>query len=166
MDALRARTAYVDLAKKLTTHDELFFFEELRASLIMDVLNMTPDLLTAARLRWTDDQAFSQALSQWLPQGQGRVVFVGIYARDFKVSEFLETKSYRVRLKSGGVLIDPDHFQEVKEPLLSNYLPVFNQWEKVFAVHFPVPPSRDSSLVVDFPSGTRELLLKDDTLRN
>jgi hypothetical protein len=162
MDALRQWNAYVNLAKKHTTHDEMFFFDELRASLIMDILNMSPELLIAARLRWSSDPAFSQGLSRWLPQGEGRVVFVGIYARHFKAEEFLTSGSYRVRLKAGGMVYDPDHFEEVKEPILGNYFPVFNQWEKVFAVHFPGTYQRGASLIVEFPSGTRELFLKDD----
>jgi hypothetical protein len=163
LNALRERGAYVDLAKARTTHDELFFFEELRASLIVDILNLSPDLLSAAMVRWASDQTFSDSLAKWLPGGKGRVVFVGIYARDFKVSEFSERGSYRVRLKSGGRLYEPDYVAEVKEPLLSNYLPVFNHWEKVFACHFPAPPGEEgSTLVLDFPSGTRELALVGD----
>ncbi|MDR2340461.1 MAG: hypothetical protein LBF40_10090 [Deltaproteobacteria bacterium] len=162
MEAMRARSAYVALAREHTTHDEIFFFDELRASVILDVLNMGPRLLSAARVRWAADGFFTDAMGKWLPEGEGRVIFVGIYARGFKVSEFSEKGSYRVRLRSQGTVYEPDVISEVKEPLLSNYLPVFNQWEKVFACHFPAPPAPGATVVIEFPQGTRELALTGD----
>ena len=159
-DAVRQRDAYVKLAKKHTTHDELFFFNELRASMIMDVLNFGPDLLTAARLRWSSDKAFTDALAKWMPEGRGRTVFVGIYSRGFKPEEVLKNPSYSFRLKAQSGLYEPDFIGQVKEPYLSSYLPVFNHWEKVFAVHFPADSSiAGASIVVDFPEATRELPL-------
>jgi hypothetical protein len=160
MDALKARDAYVALARAHTVHDELFFFDELRASLIVDVLNFGPKLSTAARLRWSGDGTFAKNIASWLPKGEGRVVFVGIYARGFKAADFSLDGSYRVRLRDASGTREPDHIEEVREPLLGYYLPVFNHWEKVFACHFPADPNASgATLILDFPQGARELTL-------
>jgi hypothetical protein len=162
MDAVKARSAYVSLAKSKTAHDEMFFFNELRATIISDVLNFDQDLATAARLRWTDDKAFTEAYARWMPENRGRVVFVGIYAREYKVAGMYEDGSIRVRLKADGKVYEPDLKEQVKEPLLANYLPVFNLWETVFALHFPVDSNvKGASVIMEFPLGTRELALKD-----
>lgn len=161
MSEIRSRDSYIDLLKNFLTHDEIFYFNERSESLRLDALNITSEVITAAKVRWVTDKEFMEVFDKWLPQGEGRVVLLGIYNKSFKKDDVLKNGSYRAKLQINGVTYEPLDVKEVKQAFLNRYFPVFNHWAKVFAFHFPVPMSQEPGiLVVNWPSGVRTLELK------
>ncbi|MDR1165403.1 MAG: hypothetical protein LBO66_05945 [Deltaproteobacteria bacterium] len=158
---MRQREAYLDLVRNSATHDEIYFFNDAGESLWLDAVNVGPALLSAARLRWGEDREFSRVMDKWLPRGQGRVVLLGIFNRQFQKDDFLKNGAYRAKLRVSGRTLAPDFMEEAPPLFWNNYFPAFNKWEKVFALRFPADPSlADATLIVEWPAGDRELPLK------
>ncbi|MDR1037561.1 MAG: hypothetical protein LBT40_13665 [Deltaproteobacteria bacterium] len=158
---VRSRQEYVRLVEACRTHDEIWFFNEAGESLRMDVLNVAPELLSAARARWSVDRGFADEIAKWYPQGGGRVVLLGLYSKRFKKDDFLKKNSYRAELVlADGRRLAPDVKLEVEPQYLADYFPAFNHWAKVFALHFPTNPEFDASLEVTWPSGDRAVPLR------
>jgi hypothetical protein len=158
---VRSRQDYVRLANACLSHDEIWFFTEAGESLRIDVLNVAPELLAVARSQWAADRAFTGELAKWLPEGNGRVVLLGLFNRRFKKDDFLKKGSYRAQLVlEDGRTVPHDFAEEVPEGFLADYFPAFNHWAKVFALHFPADPGAPASLEVVWPSGDRRLPLK------
>ncbi|MDR2612759.1 MAG: hypothetical protein LBG06_08030 [Deltaproteobacteria bacterium] len=161
LEDMKRRSEYTDLAAACLSHDEIWFFNEAGESLRIDALNVTPELLAAARARWSGDRTFTDTLARWLPKGEGRLVLLGLFNRRFKKDDFLKTGSYRARLVlPDGRGIDHDFAEEAQARFLADYFPAFNHWAKVFALHFPADPAAPASLEVRWPSGDRTLPLK------
>ncbi|MDR2353881.1 MAG: hypothetical protein LBF22_12160 [Deltaproteobacteria bacterium] len=158
---LSARQAYLNLVSSYATHDEIYFFNDMEETLFLDALNLTPELLTASKLRWSKNPEFMEALDNWLPRGRGRAILLGIFSRSFQEDDFLKKKSFRAHLQTSGKTLAADVILMVKPSFLVHYFPVFNRWEKVFALHFPAAPGTlQSTLIVEWPAGKRELILK------
>ncbi|MDR1084701.1 MAG: hypothetical protein LBP22_07515 [Deltaproteobacteria bacterium] len=161
LEQIHNRDDYIRLAKFFLAHDEIFYLNEAGESLFIDALNLSPQLLAAGRTRWTEDKRYTGLLEKWLPVGPpARVVLVGLYTRGIVKEDVLTNGRFRFQLKTGGRLLEPLAVEEVKPEILEDYFPVFNRWEKVVAVRFPVElaPS-GSSLLVHWPSGDLEVPL-------
>jgi hypothetical protein len=157
------RNGYIALVKSYLSHDEIYYFNQAGESLLLDAVNVSPELISAAKLRWSEDKEFMGEFEKWLPRERGRLVLLGVYNRSFKKEDFLKNGSYRARLLSGGKSLDPAFIAEVKPAFLAKYFPVFNSWAKVFALRFPaVSGPSESSVLVLWPAGARELPLIDD----
>ncbi|MDR3154264.1 MAG: hypothetical protein LBW85_08365 [Deltaproteobacteria bacterium] len=161
LSEVRSRADYVRLVKASLTNYEIWFFNEAGESLRVDVVNVNPELLSAARARWSGDRAFTDEIAKWLPEGRGRVVLLGLYNRRFRKEDFLNTGAFRARLLlEDGTLVPHDYAAQASPHFLADYFPAFNHWAKVFAVHFPTDPSVPASLEVQWPSGDCTVPLK------
>ncbi|MDR1040723.1 MAG: hypothetical protein LBR80_11285 [Deltaproteobacteria bacterium] len=158
---VKSRRDYVRLAEACLTHDEIWFFDEAGESLRIDVLNVAPELLAAARAQWSGDRVFTDELAKWLPRGGGRVVLLGLFNRRFKKDDFLKKGSYRASLVlDDGRRVSHDYAESVPAAFLADYFPAFDHWAKVFALHFPADPAQGGSLEVAWPFGDRTLPLR------
>jgi hypothetical protein len=158
---VRGREDYIRLAAACVSHDEIWFFNEAGESLRIDALNLSPELLAAARMQWGNDKNFTDALGRWLPGGKGRVVLLGLYNRRFKKDDFLTKGTYRARLVTAdGRILEHEFAEEVPEAFLADYFPAFNHWAKVFALRFPSDPAAPASIQVEWPSGERRIELR------
>jgi hypothetical protein len=160
INEISSRNGYIALVKSFMSHDEIYYFNQAGESLLLDAVNVSPELVSAATVRWTEDKEFMEEFGKWFPKERGRVVLLGVYNRTFKKDDFLKNGSYRAKLLTGGKSYEPVYMAEVKPAFLEKYFPVFNHWAKVFALRFPPEAGYlESSILVEWPAGTRELPL-------
>jgi hypothetical protein len=154
LSLVRSRAEYVRLAEACLSNYEIWFINGASESLRIDILNVSPELLAAARSRWAADRAFAETLKAWGGDGRGRVVLLGLFSRTFRKDDFLKRGSYRASLiLEDGAAVSHDRAVDVPAAFLADYFPAFNHWAKVFALHFPADPGLPASLEVAWPTG-------------
>ncbi|MDR2350553.1 MAG: hypothetical protein LBF41_08065 [Deltaproteobacteria bacterium] len=158
---IRDRREYVDMAASYVAHDEIYYFNAKSEALLLDALNVAPEILAAGETRWSYDKEYNEAMARWIPDKKGRLVLLGIYNRSFRKEDFLKNGSYKALLLADGAAVEPDLLEEVNANFLEKYFPVFNHWARVFAVHFPVANDKKAAIRVLWPSGYREVELVD-----
>ncbi|MDR2141772.1 MAG: hypothetical protein LBR11_08300 [Deltaproteobacteria bacterium] len=158
---VRDRDAYLALAKTRLAHDEIFFLNPAGESLLINALDLDPELMAAGQKRWSEDKRLAELLSQWLPaEGPpARVVLVGLYLKGLVKDDVLKNGRFRLQLKVGGQTLEPLALFEVKPEVWADYYPVFSRWDKVFAARFPGGWPSGGVLLVHWPSGHREVPL-------
>jgi hypothetical protein len=158
---IKSRDDYLALLKTRLAHDEIFYLNKLGEVLWVDVLPLTGEVMAAGQARWSEDKRREALLKAWLPpEGPpARIVLVGLFIKGLTKEDVLTNGRIRLQLRSGGQVLDALAVEEVKPDIWWDYYPVFNRWEKVFAVRFPANTPDDGSLVISWPAGSRELSL-------
>jgi hypothetical protein len=158
---VKDRGAWLEEIKAYKSHDEIYFPDGEESSLLLNALSLSPPLLSQARVRWAGDSRLAKALAsfQSKPGASERLVLLGLYGRSFSAKDLTETGRFRVSLQNGAAKVAPLKITVLERELALDYFPVFNRWEKVFALSFPPGPWEGSSLEVAWPAGERRLPL-------
>lgn len=155
------RREWVEYARSVSVYDSLYDLTDRGDVLPLTIraLPLTDPLLARARAMRAGDARFSEALDAWLEAGR-LVVLVGVYSRDLKDDDLIKNGRFRFAVRAEGTLKSYAAAGTLqKETFLLDYYPVFNPWEKVVALSFPGGWDRDPVLIVEWPSGSRELRL-------
>ncbi len=165
----KALNQYKALLEANLLNDETFDWDSLSSALILRVLPYNKQIDQAAQYRFYNDPNFTRERKIWVARPKSlketQVFFFGLFTRDLKAEDLTEKKRFRPELLTpAGHLLEPLALKRYgrDNPFIRDTFPVFNPWEDVYMVAFPLDTNVSGSpleFILQWPGGTQNLVL-------